>query len=52
MGWFFLYIITCIANAILINTFTDLNIGDAAMWLWIIIPGIAYGCGAEAYKKR
>lgn len=52
MGWFFLYLITCAVNTILINGFTDLNLGDAVLWLWITIPGIAFGCGAEAYKKR
>ncbi len=31
MGWFFLYIITCVANTTLISTFTGLNLGDAVL---------------------
>lgn len=52
MGWFLLYLLTCVVNTVLIRIFTDLNVGDAVVWLWMIIPGIAYGCGAEMYKKR
>lgn len=51
MGWFLLYLIECVINTILIRTFTDLNVGDAVTWLWILIPGIAFGCGAKMYKK-
>ena len=51
MGWFIVYLVMCCINTILIRVCTDLNLGDAVFWLWMIIPGIAYGCGAEIYRK-
>lgn len=52
MGWYVLYIIVCAINMFLIRYFTNLNLTDAATWLWMILPGIAYGCAGEIYKKE
>lgn len=49
-GWFVVYFITCLVNAYLTWNCSGFSASDWQAWLWILIPGIAYGCGAKIEK--
>lgn len=45
--WYLLYLAVCIINPLLINIFTDLGLSDAAFWLWLFVPCMAYIAGQQ-----
>lgn len=41
-----IYLVLCFVHVFAVNYASDWSALDIRYWLWIIMPGIAYGCGA------
>ena len=48
-GWYVVYIIACVVNAVLASTVADLHLWDWEYWVWLLIPAIGYMSG---WKRR
>ena len=47
-----LYIFMCILNAVMAVKVADLHLYDWQYWVWILIPGIVFGCGVDIGERR
>lgn len=49
--WSIVYFVTCLIHSWIVWSVTDRAITDVRAWLWILVPGIAYACGAKIHGR-
>ncbi len=50
-GWYLLYVLAIIINAVLIGLHTDLTLGDVVFWIWSFVPFLAHTAGREWWDR-